>query len=404
MKAFVHQFKSSESNPLGMYQSHYSKFLSANPKRLHFAAHSHHYWLDATREAHLQYWDDSARLADKKWAHIFSNVLPKAQRHIARLIDLSYPEQIAFAPNTHEFVVRLFSCIEHIPIRILTTDSEFYSFSRQVARLEESGKVVVRRIAVEPFETFEARFIDAVSQGKYDLVFFSHVFFNSGFVVEGLEQIVSAVKSAETLVVIDGYHSFCAIPFSMKPIESRAFYLSGGYKYAQAGEGVCFLCVPKGVQYRPINTGWYAEFGSLANRKSNEVNYSDDGFRFFGATFDPSGLYRWNAVGDWLESERLSLAEIHAYVGALQHCFLTKLAEANLSFLTMKHLVPSVEMKSRGHFLTFDVPNAEAIESELLKNDVVIDRRGSRLRFGFGLYHTEADISALFARLATLAL
>jgi len=38
----------------------------------------------------------------------------------------------------------------------------------------------------------------------------------------------------------------------------------------------------------------------------------------------------------------------------------------------------------------------------LLKKDVVIDRRGSRLRFGFGLYQTEADISELFARLARI--
>ncbi len=385
-----------------MYQSHYSKFLSANPKRLHFAAHSHHYWLNVTRDAHLHYWDDSARLADKKWTHIFSEVVPKAQRHIARLIDLSFPEQIAFAPNTHEFVVRLLSCIERSPIRVLTTDSEFYSFSRQMSRLEESGQVLVTRIAVEPFETFEARFIEELRRTRrttYDLVFFSHVFFNSGFVVERLEEIVSEVKSDETLIVIDGYHSFCAIPFSMKPIEARAFYLSGGYKYAQAGEGVCFLCVPKNSQHRPINTGWYAEFGNLANRKSNEVNYSNDGFRFFGATFDPSGLYRWNAVGDWLESQKLSVAEIHAYVKALQRCFLNKLSEASLKSLSVKHLIPSIEIESRGHFLTFDVPNAETIESDLLKHDVVIDRRGTRLRFGFGLYQTEADIEELFARL-----
>jgi len=386
-----------------MYQSHYSNFLSANPKRLHFAAHSHHYWLNVTRDAHLHYWDDSARLADKKWTHIFSEVIPKAQRHIARLIDLSFPEQIAFAPNTHEFVVRLLSCIERSPIRVLTTDSEFYSFSRQMSRLEESGQVLVTRVAVEPFETFEARFIEELRRTTYDLVFFSHVFFNSGFVVEGLEEIVSEVKSEETLIVIDGYHSFCAIPFSMKPIEARAFYLSGGYKYAQAGEGVCFLCVPKNSQHRPINTGWYAEFGNLANRKSNEVNYSNDGFRFFGATFDPSGLYRWNAVGDWLESQKLSVAEIHAHVKALQRCFLNKLSEVSLKSLSVKHLIPSIEIESRGHFLTFDVPNAETIESDLLKHDVVIDRRGTRLRFGFGLYQTEADIEELFARVSKMA-
>lgn len=386
-----------------MYQAHYSKFLSANPNRLHFAAHSHHYWLDVTRDAHLQYWDDSARLADKKWTYIFSDVLPKAQRHIARLIDLTFPEQIAFAPNTHEFVVRLLSCVERAPIRILTTDSEFYSFSRQISRLEEAGNVRATRIPVEPFETFEARFVEAIKCESYDLVFFSHVFFNSGFAIKNLEPIVSAVKSQQTIVVIDGYHSFCAVPFSMKPIEARAFYLSGGYKYAQAGEGVCFLCVPKGVEYRPMNTGWYAEFGNLANRKSNEVNYSDDGFRFFGATFDPSGLYRWNAVGDWLEAQKLSVAEIHAYVKALQRCFLKNLSESQVKWLNVSHLLPRIEIESRGHFLTFDIPNAEAIESELLKTDVVIDRRGTRLRFGFGLYQTEADVKELIARLSGIA-
>lgn len=87
-----------------MYQSHYSRFLCAAPNRLHFAAHSHHLWLDVTREAHLQYWDDSAKYADKKWAYIFSTVIAEAQRHISAILDLSHPEQIVFAPNTHEFV------------------------------------------------------------------------------------------------------------------------------------------------------------------------------------------------------------------------------------------------------------------------------------------------------------
>ncbi|MCS6989641.1 MAG: aminotransferase class V-fold PLP-dependent enzyme [Chloroherpetonaceae bacterium] len=386
-----------------MHRSHYSRFLSANPNRLHFAAHSHHYWLDATREAHLNYWDDSARLADKKWAHVFSTVVPKAQRHIARLIDLSCPEQIAFAPNTHEFVVRLLSCFERLPIRILTTDGEFHSFSRQIARLEESGKAHVVRIPVEPFESFEDRFASAIERATCDLVFFSHVFFNSGFVVENLERVVSAASSEQTLVVIDGYHSFCAIPFSMKPIERRAFYLSGGYKYAQAGEGVCFLCVPKGCALRPMNTGWFAEFGALSNRRVHDVAYASDGFRFFGATFDPSGLYRWNAVGDWLEAQNLSVAQIHDHAKRLQKRFLEKLSEARLKWLTVERLVPPIHIKARGNFLTFDVPNAEFIEAELSKLDVVIDRRGARLRFGFGLYQTEADIDALFERLRRVA-
>src|SRR5437762_541335 len=64
--------------------SHYS--LSLPPGRLHFAAHSHHPWPNATRDAVLQCWDDTARLLDEKGSYIFEKIWPKAQNHIARWI------------------------------------------------------------------------------------------------------------------------------------------------------------------------------------------------------------------------------------------------------------------------------------------------------------------------------
>jgi hypothetical protein len=37
---------------------------------LHFAAHSHHFWPDVSREAQLEYWDDCAKLSDEKWEKV----------------------------------------------------------------------------------------------------------------------------------------------------------------------------------------------------------------------------------------------------------------------------------------------------------------------------------------------
>ena len=123
-----------------MYKKHYTHFLQANPERLHFAAHSHHPWPDVSRAAHIQCWDDAARDMDYKWGRIFGEVIPTAQAHIARVLNLSRPEQICFAPNTHEFVARILSCFDTSkPLRILTSDSEFHSFARQSTRLEEVG-------------------------------------------------------------------------------------------------------------------------------------------------------------------------------------------------------------------------------------------------------------------------
>jgi selenocysteine lyase/cysteine desulfurase len=95
-----------------MYKKYYKRFLEANVGIQHYASHSHHYWPDVTREAMLEYWDDSARYVDDKWDHIFTNKLPETQKLIASILKLSAPEQIVFAPNTHEFVYRLLSCFD----------------------------------------------------------------------------------------------------------------------------------------------------------------------------------------------------------------------------------------------------------------------------------------------------
>jgi len=120
-----------------MLASRFTRFRCADPARIHFAAHSHHPWPDATERAHAAYWADSNALADAKWEKVFGEVVPKAQAHLARIARLSDPRQVAFAPNTHEFVTRLYSCLPlDRTLRVLTTASEFHSFRRQTRRLQ----------------------------------------------------------------------------------------------------------------------------------------------------------------------------------------------------------------------------------------------------------------------------
>src|SRR6476646_10832966 len=112
-----------------MLARHFSRFLAADPRRLHFSAHSHHPWPDATEAAHARYWRDSATLADRKWDRVFGEVVPKAQGHVARILGLPDAGQVAFAANTHEFVTRIYSCIEaDRPVRVLASGHEFHSF------------------------------------------------------------------------------------------------------------------------------------------------------------------------------------------------------------------------------------------------------------------------------------
>ena len=119
------------------YKHLFARALGAAPERLHFAAHSHHLWPDASYAGHLAAWEDAASLADKKWDKVFGEVMPRAQANIAMELKLPDPRTIAFAPNTHELIERIFSARKPGVLDVLTTDGEFHSFRRQSARWAE---------------------------------------------------------------------------------------------------------------------------------------------------------------------------------------------------------------------------------------------------------------------------
>ena len=375
---------------------HFTRFFGSCGDWLHCTAHSHHPWPDVTRAAQLACWDDAVRLTDRKWEKVFGEVLPEAQGHVARHLHLPRPEQIAFAPNTQEFVVRLYSCLDwRRPQRVLTTGHEFHSFERQTRRLEETGQLVATRIPAEPYETFVDRFSAQLIQ-PYDLVWLSEVFFDSGFRVADLERIVRACPD-NALVVIDGYHAFAALPVDLAALGNRVFYVAGGYKYAMAGEGACFLAVPPGTGLRPLSTGWFADFEGLASAQQGPVGYGDAGMRFFGATFDPSGLYRFNAVMRWLTELGMDFVAVHAHVERLQRQFVDALSANPIPVLPLDCLVPPAGVP-RGNFLTCALPRATEIEAALGERHVRVDRRRDRLRFGFGVYHDENFVDELVDR------
>lgn len=381
--------------------------VGANPCKLHFAAHSHHPWPDATREAHVQAWDDAVSHLDLKWDLVFEKVFPEARSHLVRLLGLSQKyasgESLVFAPNTHELVRRLFSCLPAFKaggpeVSVLTTDSEFYSFAGQLQNWERHERVQVTRVPALSFADFEERFIKAFD--GQDVVFLSRVLFNSGYTFTQFKKLLSVVESSpDTLLIVDDYHGFCAVPFELGPFEDRIIYLAGGYKYATTGEGACFMHVPQHWSHvlQPMDTGWYTTLGTPQTQNTAAVKFS-------GATFDPTPWYRFNAVQRLWQAQGLDVKKIHDYVLTLERHFLAQLEGS--SALSKK--LPWILSKTHsglnapqfGHFVTVQTEQASQWQSELWKSQSVLtDCRGDRLRFGFGIYHTEQEINVLIKRL-----
>lgn len=362
----------------------FSRSLEAAPERLHFAAHSHHLWPDASFAGQMAAWEDAAMLADHKWDRIFAEVIPEAQRHIAAELHLPDAATIAFSPNTHEFLVRIVSALPMPRPRILASDGEFHSFRRQSQRWAEAGRIELTAVPLE-------QVVQTAQTGQFDLIFASQVQFNSGRALAELNALASLARPDGPWVVIDGYHGFMATPTDLAAVADKVFYLAGGYKYAMAGEGVCFLHAPPGFAPRPENTGWYAAFESLTAQQG-EVGYAPDGRRFLGSTFDPSGLFRFNAVQRMLANEGLTTAAISAHCDALKARFMAA------DPLPQLHLISGPEAR----FLALQGDAAPAIYEALTAHNVVTDLRGDVLRVGFALYHDDADVDALLGIIGEL--
>ncbi|MBU1324244.1 MAG: class V aminotransferase [Alphaproteobacteria bacterium] len=374
----------------------FTRALGAAPGRLHFAAHSHHLWPDAGFDGQVRAWDDAALHADRKWDHVFGAVIPEAQGHVARELGLPDPNTLTFSSNTHDFLLRLFPGVERRPARILSTDAEFHSFRRQAQRWEEAGLAVVQRVPLQPFETFEARFLEAARAGGHDGIVVSQVFFRTGQAFEALGDLAALARPECPWVLVDGYHGFMARPTDLSTIADRLFYTAGVYKYAMSGEGGCFLHAPDGFCPRPVVTGWFAEFGDLEGPPGG-VGYRTDGGRFWGATFDVSALYRFNAARRTLDAEGLTTAAISEHATALAAAFQTAVGEGRAGPLgeaeILNPVVPDAPVRAR--FLALRHPQARSWQAALLAANVVTDVRDDVIRFGFGLYQDADDLDGL---------
>ena len=101
-----------------------------------------------------------------------------------------------------------------------------------------------------------------------------------------------------------------------------------------------------------------------------------------------------------LKTSGLTIAAIDDHVKALQQRFLEGLAAKADAALSPPDLIaPAEGISGLGHFLTFRRDDAGAIEGRLGAKNVVVDHRGDRLRFGFGLYQDAADVDALLTHL-----
>ena len=217
-------------------------------------------------------------------------------------------------------------------------------------------------------------------------------------------------------MLVDMYHSVNVVdalqhlegPISNRPAPAssllegieHAFILGGGYKYLQCGEGNCFLRFPADCRLRPAITGWYAEFGAIADRTHpGRVTYSDGDSRFAGATYDPTSHYRAARVLEFFDEQGLTprvLREVSQHqVGLLAERF--DALDTDPAIISRDRSIPLARL---GGFLALTSPHAGDLCSLLRRRGMYADHRDGVLRLGPAPYLADRQLIAAVDTLA----
>ena len=384
---------------------HYSRFRVA--ERLLFTGHSHQAWPDVAREGQVEAFDDAAGLVDGKWDRAFAKADEVRAGFRGWLGDPS--GELALGGSTHDLVIRFLSGLDLAGRRrVVTSDGEFHTLRRQLARLAEAGVDVVW-VAAEPADTLAERMADAVDDHTAAALV-SAVLFESARIVPHLDTLASACRRRNVELLVDAYHALGVVALPIHALGlADAWIVGGGYKYLQLGEGNCFLRLPAHAsRMRPVVTGWYASFGTLADEGGDgggaggagavAVPYGPGAQRFAGATYDPTSHYRAARVfrffvDQGLTPELLRQSYLHQ-LGVLTRAF--DELEAVDHVITRDRTAPLTDL---GGFLALRTPHALGLQQALAARGVGTDCRGHVLRFGPASYLADAQLEAAIATL-----
>ena len=366
-------------------------------ERLLLTGHSHQAWPDRARQAQLEAFDDAAQWVDQKWSRAFDKA-NRVKRGIAeRMGDdpNDAPQTYALAANTHDLLIRFLSALDlKTRPRLVTTDGEFHTIRRQLARLEESGIEVVRASSADPSSLADR--LAAAVDDRTAAVLVSTVLYGTGRIVPGLDRVAQATQKHGAELLVDTYHSLNAVPLDLPSAGlDGAFAVGGGYKYLQLGEGNCFLRVPPDRNLRPIVTGWFAEFDALSSAPADGVAYGPRATAFGGATYDPTSHYRGAAVLDFFDDLQLT-PELLRRVSQHQVARLAARFDA-LDADPSRVRRPEVDLEELGAFLTLYSPEAQHLHDTLREKGVATDFRGRHLRFGPAPYLCDQQLDDAMA-------
>ncbi len=370
----------------------YSAFLREEGRIL-LTGHSHQAWPDVSAAAQARVFADAAAFVDDKWEKAVDPLIARVKRGVSSRLGYAEEQDLAFGRSTHELVFRLLTSFPFDSrTRIVTTSGEFHSLDRQLRRVEEAGVQLAWVDAAER-ATLAERLVEAIAPGT-SLVAVSAVLFEDSYVLPGLEAIARRAQEVGAALLVDAYHAFNVVPLPLADLPGEVYVTAGGYKYAQFGDGCCFLRVPRDTERKPLYTGWFADFADLAQPRGagrRPVGWGQGASRFAGATYDASAFYRAAAVLDHFDGFGLDVETLRAISVRQTGRILERLDELGAPSAGLTPVAPR-DPARRGGFVAVRAPFAGKLVEALRERKVWVDARGEIVRLGPAPYLLDEEI------------
>ncbi len=207
----------------------------------------------------------------------------------------------------------------------------------------------------------------------------SHVFFTSG-TVQDARHLAEIAHESGAYILLDAYQSNGQIPINVKDV-GVDFLTSGGLKWLCGGPGAAYLYVDPNVDILPTTLSWFGvenQFGfELRAAPRTDARRFELGTPAVGCAYTASG-----GLSIVLEA---GIERIAARNRLLSRDLRERLADAGFQL----HQADGPDVRSA--LVLMEHVEASGAVAWMAENDVIVDSRGSLLRFSPHFYNTIDD-------------
>lgn len=285
------------------------------------------------------------------------------------------------------------------PVRVVTTTEEFDSIDFILRRYRDMGATTVAWVEPTTLDgqvpLLEQEAICEKIVPGTDLVVLSHVYFMTGQVVPGLEEIISHAHACGALVLLDMYHSAGVLPLRFDDWNAD-FAIGGSYKYLRGGPGACWLAVGQEVLESgrlTLDTGWFARADVMGFARGDKQRAAFGGDSWLEST--PPVLTPYQALPGLELTLDMGVPALRAHS--------LEILDQWRSVLQAQGIEPHVPARPEEYGAFVLVRHDDTLNSRSLHAaGVVTDSRGAFVRFCPDILTSEEDLATAAKRVGSL--